>query len=59
MDLNRGQWAMSFEGVLAYMPMMHKIMMGDSVPISSQALLEVINGAGSSGMRCVKVGSYY
>lgn len=58
MDLNRGQWAMSFEGVLAYMPMMHKIMMGDSVPIieKTHSLMSVIdqNGkpvrADSSGM---------
>jgi hypothetical protein len=33
MDLNRGQWAMSFEGVLAFMPIVHKIMMGENVPI--------------------------
>jgi hypothetical protein len=29
---------MSFEGVFAYMPMMHKIMMGDSVPLSKKRI---------------------
>jgi hypothetical protein len=47
MDLNRGQWAMSFEGV-SYMPMMHKIMMGDSVPIiaKTHSLMSVIDQNG-------------
>lgn len=48
MDLNRGQWAMSFEGVLAYMPIIHKIMSGENVPIveKTHSLMNVIDDNG-------------
>ncbi len=48
MDLNRGQWAMSFEGVLAYMPMVHKIMTGESIPIieKTHSLMSVVDSNG-------------
>jgi protease-4 len=65
MDLNRGQWAMSFEGVLAYMPMMQKIMSGEHVPVieKTHALMNVVdqNGkpvrADASGMIDAPMGS--
>jgi protease-4 len=48
MDLNRGQWAMSFEGVLAYMPMVHKIMTGENIPIieKTHSLMSVVDSNG-------------
>lgn len=48
MDLTRGQWAMSFDGVLAYMPIAHKIMMGETVPIveNTNALMTVVDHNG-------------
>lgn len=48
MDLNRGQWAMSFEGVLAYMPMVYKIMTGESIPIieKTHSLMSVVDSNG-------------
>lgn len=48
MDVTRGQWAMSFEGVLAYMPIAHKIMMGENVPVveNSSSLMTVIDHNG-------------
>jgi len=48
MDLNRGQWAMSFDGVLAFMPMVHKIMMGEAVPIieKTHSLMSVVDNNG-------------
>lgn len=48
MDLNRGQWAMSFEGVLAFMPMVHKIMTGENVPVveKTHSLMNVIDSNG-------------
>lgn len=50
MDLTRGQWAMSFEGVLAYMPIAHKIMMGENVPITAKthSLLSFIDDNGKA-----------
>lgn len=48
MDLNRGQWAMSFEGVLAFMPVVHKIMMGETVPVveKTHSLMKVVDSNG-------------
>ena len=48
MDLNRGHFAMSFEGILAYMPMVHKIMSGENVPIieKTHSLMSVIDANG-------------
>lgn len=50
MDLNRGQFAMSFEGILAYMPMVHKIMTGENVPIieKTHSLMSVVDSNGKS-----------
>ena len=50
MDLNRGQWAMSFDGVLAFMPMVHKIMMGEAVPIieKTHSLMSVVDDKGKT-----------
>lgn len=50
MDLTRGQWAMSFDGVLAYMPIVHKIMMGEEIPIveNTSALMTVVNHNGKT-----------
>lgn len=48
MDINRGHWAMSFEGILAYMPFAHKIMTGQEVPIveNTSALMTVVDHNG-------------
>lgn len=50
MDLNRGQFAMSFEGILAYMPMVHKIMSGENVPIleKTHSLMSVVDANGKT-----------
>ena len=50
MDINRGQWAMSFEGVLAYMPIAHRVMMGENVPIveNTSALMTVVDHNGKT-----------
>lgn len=50
MDLTRGQWAMSFDGVLAYMPIAHKIMMGENVPIAenTNSLMTVVDHNGKA-----------
>ena len=50
MDLNRGHWAMSMEGILAFMPMAHKIMMGENVPIieKTHSLMNVVDQNGKS-----------
>lgn len=49
MDLNRGHFAMSFEGILAFMPMVHKIMSGENVPIieKTHSLMNVIDHNGN------------
>lgn len=48
MDLTRGQWAMSFEGVLAYAPLVHSIINGQSVPIAEKthSILSVVDDNG-------------
>ncbi|MFP3070380.1 hypothetical protein, partial [Escherichia coli] len=50
MDLNRGQWAMSFDGILAYMPIAHKIMMGENVPVieKTHSLMKVLDSNGKT-----------
>ncbi len=50
MDIVRGDWAMSFEGVLAYMPIAHEIMMGKSIPVvqNTNALITVIDDNGKT-----------
>ncbi|MFA9191123.1 S49 family peptidase [Flavobacterium sp. FZUC8N2.13] len=50
MDLTRGQWAMSFDGLLAYMPIAHKIMMGENVPIveNTSSLMTVVDHNGKT-----------
>lgn len=50
MDITRGNWAMSFDGVLAYMPIAHKIMMGETIPIveKTHSLMSIIDDNGKS-----------